>query len=168
MHLLLDKKLIHFYVPGYGPDWLAVILVYLSVNLISKIWELFPQRTISVTVLRGRIFLNIVGLTQFYLSPLHCLQIVRNHPEMVVLDLFTWCQVAQQVSFLNFWISEGCSFSHIQCPTDSRFLHVRQNPETKCMQEYVHKLIYIYIYIYIYIRTHTCIYIYIYAFNKYI
>ena len=65
-----------FQVPGFGPDWLAGIVVCHNLDLCKKLMFSFPIRTIRVRLLSCRTFVISARRIQLFSNPLHCPHIV--------------------------------------------------------------------------------------------
>ena len=108
MHYLPDKKLRHFHVPGYGPDWLDGIVVNHGLDLTLKFGCSFLIRTSRGRIPSCRTFVITIGLIQFFFESSS--RSLEWQQKIWILCIRGFGMNAHQYSVLcpNFWISELC------------------------------------------------------------
>ena len=128
------KKLRHSHVSGYGPNWLAGIVVNYSLDLTNNLWNSFLIRTQLPSC---RTFVINIELVQLFLNRLHCPHIFSQTLKTSYWNFRCECQVVQYAvaKFLEEWITPWCFFSQltlIYCTVDKTWKN------TKCTQEIIY------------------------------
>ena len=96
MYCLSDKKLRCSCVPGYGPDWLAEIIINHGVDLIYKFNSSYQNK-----VRLPSCYIFITPLDTFNLFWILCtiLRLTSKHSEIFILELLTWMSGSTECHF---------------------------------------------------------------------
>ena len=102
----LIKKLRHFHLFGYGPDWLAGIVVNHDLDLTNKFGSTFLIRMMRVRLLISHTFVITIVLIQLLPNPLCRSQIYTKTLWNFHIRASSVNAMLYNVLFPNFWKSE--------------------------------------------------------------
>ena len=106
LHYLPDKKLRHSYISGYGPDWLAGIIINYGLDLTKKFGHFFLIKMNKTRLLSCHMFVIIIGLIQLFLNSLHYPQIDSKTLRNLHIEASSMNTMQYSIQFANFGMSE--------------------------------------------------------------